>query len=42
MKNFIVLGANGYIGSKLVDKLRTYKNNKVISISRKTNNRDNY
>lgn len=42
MKNFIVLGGNGYLGSKLVDKLRAHKNHKVISISRKSNNHDNY
>lgn len=42
MKNFLILGGDGYIGSKLVEKLRGQKKNKIISISKKSNNKGNF
>ena len=34
-KNILLTGASGFIGSKLIEKIKNYKNYKIITISRK-------
>ena len=43
MKNFIILGSNGYLGTNLLTKLeKQYKKKKIISISRNVKKKNNY